>query len=192
MDTTPPNDPVQDIPISSTTPPGGGSTSPNRMTSHRSRWPSSTPSSTGPAPTPDTTAAATVSWVDPPASTNGEPPAQVPHYLEFHAARMWKGEIEFTSRNDNQSVATMLITQLFLDDALRVDWNGVTMAEFDRRAFYVWLRTGELGIGHNLPPFTDGQVTWSWKGSDLHVTITGVAHVFPRAALYELRMLAVR
>lgn len=116
----------------------------------------------------------------------------MPNYLEFRAARMWKGEIEFTSRKDNQPVATMLITQLFLDDALRMDWNGETVARLDRRAFYAWLRTGELGVGHNLPPFTDGQVTWSWNGSNPHVTITGIEHVFPATALYELRMLAVR
>jgi len=122
-----------------------------------------------------------------------EPPAPAPHYLEFHAPRMWKGELELTSLKDHKPVGALLITQITGPaDVLRLDWNGETVAELDRRPFHTWLHAGDLIHTDNLRPFTGGQVTWFWKGPGLHVAILGIEHVFPATALYELRMLAVR
>ena len=149
-----------------------------------------------------------------------EPPRRVPPCLEYRGSQMWKGELAFISRKDNETVATVLITQCTTADVLRLDWNGAAIAELDRRPFANWLRTGWIGDGTTAQPFvarklseegeasaagpgggtaTDrpgevaaDQVTWFWKGRDLRVVITGIEHVFAAIALPDLLRLAVR
>lgn len=115
-----------------------------------------------------------------------------PVHLQYTSSRLWKGELEFTSRRGAQPVATVHITQITgSTDALRVDWNGRSIALMERGPFSAWLRNSPGNLS-SVPPFTADEVTWIWRGKALHVTLIEIEHLFPAIALFDLRMLAVR
>lgn len=122
------------------------------------------------------------------------PPTPV-RSLVLAGRRTWEGKLEFRIHDADHGTpegavrATQVrVTQMPIEDVLRVEWLGHVVADIDRQQFAAWLRRPD-----GSARFRAGQTTWLRNGpEDLRVVVAKVEHTVPGRAILELILLAVR